>query len=64
MMRKIFGAKSITHLIYGLLMMMPFVAIGVKCAYAVVNKNAYQSYSNFNADNTHYSELTTLMLLT
>lgn len=54
MMRKIFGSKSITHLIYGLLMLMPFAAIGVKCAYAVVNKNAYQSYSGQNQTETNY----------
>ena len=37
--------KSLTTLIYGLLMLMPFGYIGVKCAYVAFNKNAYQSYS-------------------
>ena len=44
-MRKTFGYKSITHLIYGLLMMLPFFAILIKVLYVQVNKNAYQSYS-------------------
>lgn len=57
-MRKTFGYKSITHLIYGLLMLMPFVFIGAKTCYTILNKNAYQSYSNYNADNKQYSALT------
>lgn len=52
MMRKIFGVKSISHLIYGLLMLAPILAIGVKCGYVMLNKNAYQSYSNQYVEKT------------
>ena len=42
---KIFRHRNLMGCIYALLMAIPFVAIAVKSAYVVVNKNAYQSYS-------------------
>ena len=38
--------RALTHLIYGLLMLAPICAIGVKCGYVMFNKNAKDSYSN------------------
>lgn len=40
--------------IFSILMLSPLIAIGTTCAYAIVNKNAYMSYSNFNAENKQY----------
>lgn len=34
----------IGKIIYGFLLFMPLLAIGVTCSYAIFNKNAYQSY--------------------
>lgn len=39
--------------IFSLVMMAPVTAIGVTCAYVVCNKNAYQSYSGTNTDNSY-----------
>lgn len=36
----------IGKIIYGFLLFMPLLAISVTCAYAIFNKNAYQSYSD------------------
>lgn len=36
----------IGKIIYGFLLFMPLLAIGVTCAYAIFNKNAYQSYGD------------------
>lgn len=33
-------------LLFGLLMCLPFLDIGTRCGYVLLNKNAYQSYSN------------------
>lgn len=43
--------------IFSILMLAPLIAIGTTCAYAIVNKNAYISYSNFNKDNNEYEVL-------
>ena len=37
----------IGNIIRGFLLFMPLLAIGVTCAYAIFNKNAYQSYENY-----------------
>lgn len=57
----------IGKIIYGFLLFMPLLAIGVTCAYAIFNKNAYQSYygetineekietpTNINENTTYY----------
>ena len=42
---KILKHKNIMGIIYGILLLMPFLSILARSAYVVVNKNAYQSYS-------------------
>lgn len=37
--------SKLFHWLYAILMLLPAFAIGVTCAYAIFNKNAYQSYS-------------------
>lgn len=54
--------STIGKIIYGFLLFMPLIAIGVTCGYAMFNKNAYQSYSDSNlieskAEITNYEEL-------
>lgn len=46
----------IGKIIYGFLLFMPLLAIGVTCAYAIFNKNAYQSYSGENNTSETYIE--------
>lgn len=41
-------------LIFGLLMLAPLIASCSQWIYATLNKNAYQSYSDFNKENTEY----------
>lgn len=55
MTKKIFGTKQITHLIYGILMLLPFLSILSTCAYVSLNKNAYQSYSQ-SEEFTYYEK--------
>lgn len=61
-MKKIFGYKSITHLLYGLLLLLPFLAILGRSVYTIANKNANQSYYGETINNeietyTNYDEL-------
>lgn len=38
--------STIGKIIYGFLLFLPLMAIGVTCSYAIFNKNAYQSYES------------------
>ena len=38
--------NAIGKIIYGFLLFMPLLSIGVRCLYVIFNKNAYQSYSD------------------
>lgn len=38
--------SKLFHWLYAVLMLLPVFAIGVTCAYAIFNKNAYQSYGD------------------
>ena len=43
--------NTIGKIIYGFLLFMPLLAIGITCAYVIFNKNAYQSYDKSNVIN-------------
>lgn len=50
--------NTIGKIIYGFLLFMPLLAIGITCGYAIFNKNAYKSYSNFNVAEENYVNVT------
>lgn len=54
MVNKIFGVKNITHLLYGIIVLLPMMAILGRVCYTVANKNAKDSYS---ADNQIVEQL-------
>lgn len=66
--KSIFGVKSITNLIYGLLMIAPFVAILSRVIYVQANPNAKDSYSDkvlkSTTELTSTNQLITNQLLT
>lgn len=39
--------SKLFHWLYAILMLLPAFAVGVTCAYAIFNKNAYQSYADY-----------------
>lgn len=45
MVKKVFGAKQITHLLYGFVVLLPLMAIFGRTLYTIANKNAKDSYS-------------------
>ena len=47
----------IGKIIYGFLLFMPLLAIGVTCAYAIFNKNAYQSYAGETLNQSDYEHI-------
>ena len=51
---KKYHESTIGKIIYGFLLFLPLLAIGVTCSYAIFNKNAYHSYY---AENINESEL-------
>lgn len=48
--------STIGKIIYGFLLFMPLIAIGVTCGYAMFNKNAYKSYGDSYVQ--QYNEIT------
>lgn len=51
-MKKLLSYRGLMGFIYALVMLLPFSAIGLRCAYVTFNKNAYQSYSDKSAMTT------------
>lgn len=47
----------IGKIIYGFLLFMPLLAIGVTCAYAIFNKNAYKSYAGETLNQSEYKNI-------
>ena len=43
-MRNVFKGKNLTHLLYGILMLLPFCSILARVIYVQSNQNAYESY--------------------
>lgn len=62
MRNKIFGFKSITNLIYGLLMCMPLFAVLGRVIYTQSNPNAKDSYSDNYVEKTTLVNSTNLLL--
>lgn len=46
------GETTIGKIIYGFLLFMPLLSIGARCLYVIFNKNAYQSYSDYEIQDT------------
>lgn len=46
--------RTIFSWIFALLLLVPMFSIAIRCLYVVFNKNAYQSYSNFNSETHEY----------
>lgn len=51
-MKKIKGYRALMGFIYGIIMLMPFSAVLLRCCYVTFNKNAYQSYSDISSIQT------------
>lgn len=56
-MKNIHKRKNLMGIIYAIVMCIPFFTILVRCLYVQLNKNAYQSYSNFNSTLTEYRQI-------
>ena len=51
-MKKLLSYRGLMGFIYALVMLLPFSAIALRCAYVTFNKNAYQSYSDISSQTT------------
>ena len=49
--------SKLFHWLYAILMLLPAFAIGVTCAYAIFNKNAYQSYAGKTLNESEYQHI-------
>ena len=49
-------------ILFSILMLLPFLAVGTRCLYVICNKNAYQSYSNKNMMSSNTTLTSTNML--
>lgn len=56
-MRNVFKGKNLTHLLYGILMLLPFCSILARVIYVQSNQNALDSYygENINQVTTNYA---------
>lgn len=49
--------SKLFHWLYAVLMLLPVFAIGVTCAYAIFNKNAYKSYAGETLNQSEYKNI-------
>jgi len=52
--------SKLFHWLYAVLMLLPIFASGVSCAYAIFNKNAYQSYASSDESNYYNTSINNL----